>query len=95
MENYILSQHAAIRCQQRGISYEEITTILREGKREYCGNECFMVYVSKKKARLLELSEKVIGVAVIISNGIIVTVEHIYKKIEKKFRCNPYKRRLS
>lgn len=95
MENIILSQHAAIRCQQRGISYEEIITILREGKKEYRGNECFMFYVPKKKAKLLELSEKVIGVAVIISNGIIVTVEHIYKKIEKKFRCSQHRRRRS
>lgn len=95
MENYILSQHAAIRCQQRGISYEVINTILRLGQKEYRGDSCFLVFVPKKKVKELKLSEKIIGIAIIISNGIIVTVEHIYKKIEKKFRCNQHKGRRS
>ena len=88
MENFILSHHATIRCQQRGISSEIIDTILQFGRKRHSGGNTFMVFVPKKKAKKLKLAEKVFGIAVIVSDEFIVTVEHIYQRIRRKKRVN-------
>ena len=93
MENIILSQHAAIRCQQRGIETTIIDKVLKYGRKVYQGDSSFIYFVPKKKAKKHGLSDEVVGIGVVYSNGIIITVKHIYKKIEKKFNCNQHRRR--
>ena len=89
-KNYIVSNHAAIRSQQRGIKKEVINIILNEAdKVENRWDGASALYVSKKKLKKLfqmniypnSLIEKVSGVVLIEKGEDLLTVFHQTRRI--------------
>jgi hypothetical protein len=91
MSHLTLTNHATHRMQQRGINNEIINIIMQEAdKGKYCKGNAYSMYVSKKKINSLlnkktikpKQAEKLNGVVLIESEGVILTTFHKTKKVK-------------
>lgn len=78
------TNHAIIRSQQRGISFEVVQIILEYGTEYFVKGARILLMISKKQARKLKLPESVLNVAVIIEDSVLITVMHLTKRIPQK-----------
>lgn len=89
----LLSPHAHVRLQQRGIRKEVLECLLAYGRREHDHHQCEVVYFD---VRSVEFIRRELGLeatqlvcdhrevyAVVDSNGCIVTTGHRYKRIKR------------
>ena len=93
MNNLVLTTHASQRMQQRGINNEIINIIFNEAdKGKRCKGNAYSMYVSKKKINSLvnkktikpAQADKLNGVVLIESDGVILTTFHKTKKVRFK-----------
>jgi hypothetical protein len=89
-----LTQHAAIRMQQRGIKEETLNCLFQYGKKTYDRRGCLVVYFDKQARKRIQLNQyenippKSIQAwmdtyAVVTVDGEILTVGHRFKKIKR------------
>jgi len=87
----VLTKHASVRTQQRGISKDAISTILKYGHFKYTrgGAKTWSMNRTEKKFAKADLGQKYIniekqlGYLVISDEGILITAAHSFKKLRK------------
>ena len=86
-----LTKHASVRTQQRGISKDAISTILKYGHFKYTrdGAKAWSMSRTEKKFAKADLGQKYIniekqlGYLVISGEGVLITAAHSFKRIRK------------
>lgn len=89
----VITQHAAIRMQQRGIKEQTLECLLKFGSKIRRDRGCFMMLFDKHaRNRLLKLVDSNLYVflqsqidayAIVSANGEVLTVGHRFKKITR------------
>ena len=79
-----ISQHAQKRSKQRGIPQEDICFLLDNATPIYRPGGATMYMLSKKEILSIRKQlDRIQGRAVILKDGVIVTVEHRHKRTKK------------
>ncbi|MBU1565362.1 MAG: viperin family antiviral radical SAM protein [Proteobacteria bacterium] len=87
VNEFIMSTHASVRLQQRGITTETLNLVLQYGRWFYAGSSDYAIVIDNKTHDVLPRSLKgshTRNTAIIMSQeGVIVTVEHLRKGIPR------------
>ena len=81
----IKTDHAKIRQQQRHITNDDIAFLFKYGVKVRQPHDCAIVHLSKKGKKIakeLDFKPTICGV-VSLSDNVLITVEHRYKRIKK------------
>jgi len=91
MSSIILSHHAQIRSQQRGISMDIIEYLLHYGTSCYCKKGCKRYFFDKKSLskirssisgkKFAKIESKLRCFAVVSADKVVLTVGHQFKKV--------------
>lgn len=88
--NYSLeiTNHAKKRMGNRAITREMINLLYQYGNVKHAGKGCELFFIPKNQMIHLKLpsktKEKLLGVGIIVANGVVITVEHIISRMKGK-----------
>ncbi len=88
-----ITQHAAIRMQQRGIREKTLDCLLKFGSRTHSDRGCFIMFFDKQARKRLQkiadsnlykyLQSQLDAYAIVTAQGEVLTVGHRFKRINR------------